>query len=54
MIGKKTFFEAISYDDIDTSRFLEFVNAEWGEQFMNLIDDSKLSVLGDRLDSLWG
>lgn len=54
MIGKKTFFEAISYEDISTSRFLDFVNAEWGEQFTNLIDDNKFSILGDRLDSLWG
>lgn len=54
MIGKKIFFDAISYEDINTARFLDFVNAEWGERFMNLIDDSKFSVLGDRLDSLWG
>jgi len=53
-VGKKTFFDAISYEDVSTSRFLEFVTAEWGENFENLIDDSRLSVLGDHLDSLWG
>ena len=54
MIGKKTFFDAISYENGNTTRFLDFVNAEWGERFTNLIDDSKFSILGDRLDSLWG
>ena len=54
MIGKRTFFDAISYEDGNTTRFLDFVNAEWGERFTNLIDDSKFSILGDRLDSLWG
>jgi len=53
-IGKKTFFDAISYDDVNTSRFLDFVQAEWGECFNGLIDDSRLSILGDHLDSLWG
>ncbi len=53
-IGKKTFFDAISYDDVSTQRFLDFVRAEWGERFDGLIDDSRLSVLGDHLDSLWG
>jgi hypothetical protein len=53
-IGKKTFFDAISYEDVSTSRFLDFVQSEWGESFSNLIDDSRLSVLGDHLDSLWG
>ncbi len=53
-IGKKTFFDAISYDDASTPRFLDFVQAEWGECFDGLIDDSRLSVLGDHLDSLWG
>lgn len=53
-IGKKTFFDAISYDDVNTARFLEFIQSEWGECFTGLIDDSRLSVLGDHLDSLWG
>ncbi|MEX2684344.1 MAG: hypothetical protein Q6373_022425 [Candidatus Sigynarchaeota archaeon] len=53
-IGRKTFFDAISYDDVSTPRFLDFIQAEWGECFHGLIDDSRLSVLGDHLDSLWG
>lgn len=53
-VGKRTFFEAISYDDVGTPRFLDFIQAEWGECFNGMIDDSRLSVLGDHLDSLWG
>jgi hypothetical protein len=53
-IAHKTFFDAISYDSINTQRFLEFVQAEWNENFSELIDDSMLSKFGDHLDSLWG
>lgn len=53
-IGKKAFFDAISYDKVSTPRFLLFLNAEWEEKFDDLIDNNKLSILGDHLDSLWG
>ena len=53
-IGKKTFFDAISYKSIDSKRFLEFLECEWGENFQDLLDTSKLSLFGDHLDSLWG
>ncbi|MHA1369769.1 MAG: hypothetical protein ACTSRA_08670 [Promethearchaeota archaeon] len=53
-IGKKAFFDAISYDSVDIKRFLEFIKAEWEEDFENLIDTSRVSIIGDHLDSLWG
>ena len=53
-IGKKTFFDAVSYNESSTGRFLDFVRSEWGESFDDLIDDSKISALGDHLDGLWG
>ncbi len=53
-VGRKAFFEAISYPQVDTGRFLDFIEAEWGEKFEGLVDDSLVSILGDHLDSLWG
>lgn len=53
-IGKKSFFDAVSYNDASTERFLAFVRAEWGEMFDGLIDTSMISVLGDHLDGMWG
>ncbi|MHA1683992.1 MAG: hypothetical protein ACTSUE_23840 [Promethearchaeota archaeon] len=53
-IGKRTFFEAISYSSVNSKRFLEFIKAEWNENFENLLDSRLLTILGDHLDSLWG
>ncbi|MHA1747017.1 MAG: hypothetical protein ACTSYF_00015 [Promethearchaeota archaeon] len=53
-IGKKTFFDSISYNGISTERFLDFIQAEWNESFNGLIDNRLVAILGDHLDSLWG
>ena len=53
-IGTKTLFETISYYDASIERLLNFIFNEWGENFLDLVDDGKKTNVLDSIQSLWG
>ncbi|MFX1405574.1 MAG: hypothetical protein ACFFC9_13355 [Promethearchaeota archaeon] len=53
-IGSKTLLETIDYDDAPIERIISFINKEWGEDFMNLIEKVKRVNALDSMQSLWG
>jgi hypothetical protein len=53
-IGCKTLFETIDYEEASIERILSFIEKEWREIFINLIENNKKNFLGDKIVSLWG
>ena len=53
-IGSKTLLETIDYDDAPIERIISFINKEWGEDFINLIENVKKVNALDSMQSLWG
>lgn len=53
-IGSKTMLETIDYKNISIDRILSFIKSEWGEDFSELIENNKLSFIGDKIQSFWG
>lgn len=53
-IGSKTLLETINYKDIPIERIISFIENEWGEDFSDLVENNKLSFIGDKIQSFWG
>ncbi|TXT64778.1 MAG: hypothetical protein BAJALOKI1v1_520004 [Promethearchaeota archaeon] len=53
-IGSKTLLETINYKDVPIERILSFILNEWGEDFSNIIENTKLAFIGDKIQSFWG
>ncbi len=53
-IGSKTLLEAIDYEDGSIKRILSFIMNEWREDFSRLIQNNKLTFIGEKIQSLWG
>lgn len=53
-INDKTLMDIISYSDASHSRLLEFINAEWNENFNNKVDTHEEKYKDDLIESLWG
>ena len=49
-----TLLEAIDYEDGSINRILSFVMNEWREDFSGLIENNKLTFIGEKFQSLWG
>ncbi|MFO7796020.1 MAG: hypothetical protein ACQERB_10945 [Promethearchaeati archaeon] len=54
MIGSRTLLETIDYEEAPIERILSFIQNEWGEDFTNLIENNKLTLLGEKIQSFWG
>ncbi|MFW9942802.1 MAG: hypothetical protein ACFFFT_17335, partial [Candidatus Thorarchaeota archaeon] len=54
IIGTKTLFDTIDYDEATINRILSFINREWKEDFSDLIESGKKVDIGDKIQSLWG
>ncbi|MBY9007539.1 MAG: hypothetical protein KGD63_12355 [Candidatus Lokiarchaeota archaeon] len=54
IIGSKTFLEVIDYEEGSIQRILTFIEKEWGENFTDLIENNKLTFIGDKIQSFWG
>jgi hypothetical protein len=53
-INDKTLMDIISYSDASHSRLIEFISAEWNENFINKIDTQEEKYKDDLIESLWG
>jgi hypothetical protein len=53
-IGSKTLFETIDYHDASIERVLSFIEKEWGQDFSNLVENNKLTFIGEKIQSFWG
>ncbi|MHA1594548.1 MAG: hypothetical protein ACTSXJ_02060 [Candidatus Baldrarchaeia archaeon] len=52
-ISDRTLLQTILYPHIDIAGLLEFIRAEWGEDFGDLISKSVIRSISDWIDSLW-
>ncbi|MFX0104967.1 MAG: hypothetical protein ACFE75_05715 [Candidatus Hodarchaeota archaeon] len=53
-IGSKTLLETIDYEDAPIERIISFINKEWGENYITLVEDGKKAFMGEKIVSLWG
>lgn len=53
-IGSKTLLETIDYHGAPIQRILSFIKKEWGENFSYLIQNNKLTFIGEKIQSFWG
>jgi hypothetical protein len=53
-IGSKTLLETINYKEVPIERIISFIKNEWGEDFSDLVENNKLSFIGDKIQSFWG
>lgn len=53
-INDKTLTDIISYSDASHSRLLDFIHAEWNENFNNKVDTQEEKYKDDLIESLWG
>jgi len=53
-IGSKTLLETIDYHGAPIERILSFIKKEWGHDFSNLIENNKLTFIGEKIQSFWG
>lgn len=53
-IGSKTLLETIDYHGAPIERILSFIKKEWGEDFSYLIENNKLTFIGEKIQSFWG
>lgn len=53
-IGSKTLLETINYHGATIERILSFIKEEWEEDFSYLIENNKLTFIGEKIQSFWG
>lgn len=53
-IGGRTLLETIDYEEAHIDRILSFIKKEWGEDFSDLIENNKLTLIGEKIQSFWG
>jgi len=53
VISDKTLRQAIDYNGASIDRLMDFIVAEWGEDFTGAIDGGRSRSFGDRLEGSW-
>ncbi|MHA1339881.1 MAG: hypothetical protein ACTSRZ_00315 [Promethearchaeota archaeon] len=53
-LSDKTLMETISYTDASYKRIIEFIQAEWNENFNGNIESNEYKYKEDLIESLWG
>ncbi len=53
-VSSKTLLETIDYEDAPIDRICSFIKKEWGDDYLDLIEDGKKAIMGDKIVSLWG
>ncbi|TFG14528.1 MAG: hypothetical protein EU535_03135 [Promethearchaeota archaeon] len=53
-IGSKTLLETIDFENVSIERIISFIKHEWGENYINVIENNKKIFIVDKIDSLWG
>ena len=53
-VSSKTILETIDYEEVPIERMCSFIEKEWGENYLELIEDGKKAIMGDKIVSLWG
>ena len=53
-LSGKTLLQTIDYEDVDSERLLQFVQAEYGVDFSDCIKGGRITHVGDRIDGFWG
>ncbi len=53
-IGSKTLLETIKYKDIPIEKIISFIKKEWGGDFSKLIENDKLTLIGNKIQSFLG
>jgi hypothetical protein len=53
-VSSKTLLETIDYEEAPIERICSFIQKEWGDDYLNLIEDGKKAIMGDKIVSLWG
>lgn len=53
VISEKILREAIDYKSATISRLMDFINAEWGEDFRHSVEGGRKRSFGDRLEGSW-
>jgi hypothetical protein len=53
-IGSRTLLETIDYTEAPIERILSFIRVEWREDLSNLIENNKLTLIGEKIQSFWG
>ncbi len=53
-VSSKTLLETIDYEEAPIDRICSFIKKEWGDNYLDLIEDGKKAIMGDKIVSLWG
>lgn len=53
VISEKILREAIDYKFASVTRLMDFINAEWGEDFRHSVEGGRKRSFGDRLEGSW-
>ncbi len=53
-VSSKTLLETIDYEEAPIDRICSFIKKEWGDDYLDLIEDGKKAIMGDKIVSLWG
>ena len=53
-IDSQTLLDTIDYDQIVPEKLLQFINAEYGEDFADCLGTGRMSRIGDWIDGMWG
>jgi hypothetical protein len=53
VISEKMLRQAIDYKGAAISRLMEFIQAEWGEDFRSVVEGGRDRSFGDRLEGYW-
>jgi hypothetical protein len=46
-------YEAIDYKAAPIERLLDFIKAEWSEDFSRSVEGGRARIFGDRLEGFW-
>lgn len=52
-ISDKMLIQAIDYKGASIDRLMEFIKAEWGEEFQSSVQEGTGQTFGDRLEGFW-
>lgn len=53
VISDKMLRQAVDYKGASINRLIEFIKAEWGEDFQTSVEDGTGQTFGDRLEGFW-
>ena len=54
VLTERNLYEAIGWDGGDLADLIQFIRAEWHEDFSDCVKIGALSGLGAFVDSMWG